>query len=438
MRKQNREFEKQTRYPGLTLDSFVVGACLTLSTFGRAEVIPGVYFPPFGEPLVTLIIYGRYIALATLMIWVAFRLVTTRSIDLVVFPHRGPLLLLWLIQGVFLLKILDARNIAVATLGIASLIVQFCALHMYVYARERRSWVQAGAPSQFVSRSISIFAVLFLCVNLYALRNYPLSSFTPFGRFFGTMVNPQHLMMCAVLASPALWEESKTPTLPLKILAWFAIGGLGFLVYETGSRSGLLAMATVALISNRHLFRGVGPAIFSMVLSIIIIGAGIELWSELTTDFVGRFVDGRSDTRSEIWQNEIDLFLQYPILGVPVNADGRLEFVESLWLSVATNGGIAAAILALIMLVRMLRITATLSPTKTSARSATMYLSSMAAILLLSIFESVFMGLATGMAMLSIMYLAGAEVADRAVRRARLLARQEKRTPPARKQWAIE
>lgn len=396
------------------IDSVLIGLGILFASFGEYSY-PGQYFPPMNYLFELFISYGRYISIAFFLMLILLHSIRQKNlIFLSVKKIRGALAFFWVLQFYFLLKMLYFGNTNVFLLGIFVLAIQLVVLHLYLASSER-IFLDTGLLSlDRVVLSICFFSVPFALINFLSYILYPESSLAKFNlRFFGTMVNPMHFMMTAVLSIPALLYcmRSLQKFSLIWVLLILTIGVLTFLVYATGSRAGLALLVFIFAFGVREVFSSfkLFPILLIVAMALIIVGP--DLYVLLGGDISSKFIVGREDTRSHIWLREWQEFLDNPLFGVSPDKDGRLIFTVTLWLSYASNGGILAIAFAVGMLFYMMKITMILilrlQRTSLFIARSNMYLTVMVSFLALSIFESVFAGLYTSMTMLCIVYLAG-------------------------------
>jgi O-antigen ligase len=414
------------------LDSILIGLSIWFATFGRPGQNSGITLSEFGGPIGYLIEYGRYLSLGSLAALLIVSALKKSSHIRPVIPLKGPLIFLAALQGFFLMKTLAAGNITVAGLGLASLALQFTALYAYVFQTDMKAHARSTNFMSLATNSIAHFGVLFAAVNLIAYLQYPGSSLNDFGRFFGTMSNPQHFGMCAVLALPALCfgmrRAARGVIWPAMLLSAVII--LLFLIYQTGSRSSLFAALLAITIASRDLLRGPLTLIALLLGVALVVAVGFEILLPVYNDFWIRFVENRGDTRSAIWRVALERFFDYPLFGAPTDASGRVVISETVWLSALGSGGLFGAICVLLMLSQLFHRLSFF--TRNSARSSVrnLHLAALSSILALSLFEALFLGLLTGMTMLTILYFTGAEAEIAYRRRVAVSARNQPRRQP--------
>lgn len=257
-------------------------------------------------------------------------------------------------------------------------------------------------------KSIAIFAVIFSASNIFVYFDSHAGVTSFHGRFFGIMINPQHLMMACVMSAPAVLVALRTPNTNLlgKAVLWGTLTSLGFFVYESGSRSGLVAFVSVLLIGYRDYFLAKRLPATVLVVTIVGIPLGYLLFADVVGSIEARFIAGRQDTRSWIWMREWREFLEYSSFGVGLDENNRLHFAEMFWLSVASNGGIVGILLALPIawwLLSSAFSSTTLGLKRPNDLRLTMVAGSSVAILGLTLFESILAGLLTAHTMLAVL-----------------------------------
>lgn len=149
----------------------------------------------------------------------------------------------------------------------------------------------------------------------------------------------------------------------LGLLPIFAAGAV-----LSGSRGGLVAAASIAVIALPALFRQLGWR-RSFGFAVLVLGGAVVSFlafgNALTTVFEQRvvlltLVDGYSSGRSEIVAAALDLFREHPIVGVGldgyyglVGQYAGLEYPHNLFLAAAAEGGLIGLVFLLLPLMYM-------------------------------------------------------------------------------------
>jgi hypothetical protein len=126
---------------------------------------------------------------------------------------------------------------------------------------------------------------------------------------------------------------------------WAAlIGIIGVFQLWTGSRTGLLASGLGLMV----MFRLQIGRLAMLALVAGAAGLAITLLFEDSTANLSRYVEG-GDTRTAVFEQAIDDFLEAPILGqLPFSRDGAISGVESTWLRALAALGIVGGLLVVL------------------------------------------------------------------------------------------
>jgi hypothetical protein len=137
---------------------------------------------------------------------------------------------------------------------------------------------------------------------------------------------------------------------------------------------------------------------------------GPFLLDDLNSLIMGRFVEGRADTRSGGWTLAWHAFLDNPMFGVaPNELSGRLIFVENFVLAAASTGGFIALALALLVVIGI--VSSCFSLMRLQRRGVMeksaidMYLATASSLLIVSLFEAALLGIIAAHTMLAYVYI---------------------------------
>ena len=378
--------------------SFLLALSIWLAAFGNAVRKDGRDYGAFDPFTEALIAYGRPLSIITIStVILIFFASGQRFRKFGVFKFGGILLC---VQIFFIVKIFYAGALAFSVQALITYLIIFFGLYLYPFSR--------SGDIAFHSSILVYFGLLFAAINVYVYWLHPVPSQTDFGRFFGVMQNPQHFAISAMLPLPAMvfgFASNNSSALKRVLLAIATIA-LGFLIYRTGSRMGVLSLLLLCGLLAVFYRRKLGNFLFAALFLFAYL-ATTELLSLAQFDALDRFVDGRTNTRSFVWEREFSDFLSHPLFGVPPNEDLRLEFAENLWLSWASNGGIIVSFLGMLLLFQILNFIYVfgVKKSKTGARdsqsSEKIVVISLSIILFQSLFESVFAGILSSMTMLT-------------------------------------
>jgi hypothetical protein len=295
--------------------------------------------------------------------------------------------------------------------AIAVIAISAVVLVMVVTEIELRSILSPQPVSSKIALIGVLFAGLLVTTNLYALMFHTDSSLHN-SRMHGTTINPQHLaMMCALSVAPVIyWIRRLSLASVMGALCGAIYCGLAGILYFTGSRMGFLALVVVTCVSLREWLVGSkfagGVLLFVVFLGLL----GPFLLDDLNSLIMGRFVEGRADTRSGGWTLAWQAFLDNPMFGVaPNELSGRLIFVENFVLAAASTGGFIALALALLVVFGIVSSCFSLMRLQkpgTIERSAIdMYLATASALLIVSLFEAALLGIIAAHTMLAYVYI---------------------------------
>jgi len=352
----------------------------------------------YSENIDWILINGRNIAIA---LAVVLALINYRNIFKVIRMPRSKLIEAFLMfQVFFIVKIWVYGDKDFALQGAAIL---FLLGVVTINVIDRIIWFD----DQFISKVLLAFSVAFVVVNIYVYVVYQDIS-AVHGRLFATMVNPQHLTMTSALALPAVFGSFliERRSRLSDVLGIVVCSGLMFIIFKTGSRTGLFvaAFSLLTLIILKYKAKVALFLAFSVALTMLLHPEGAFFVDEVSE------YTSRGDTRSEIWQDELDYFIKNPLFGKDLNAQGRVAFSESLWLSILSNAGIFGLVITIYLMSRIIKLIILINKLQTqTAQLKYVYSISLSIIFFMSFFESLFAGYLTSMTYLSCLYFLGAE-----------------------------
>ncbi|MBB3189441.1 hypothetical protein [Halomonas cerina] len=206
------------------------------------------------------------------------------------------------------------------------------------------------AISQHQKININVEDFLFICgasfffiavINGYVL--FAESDFFIHSRFYGLTYNPNVLAYTISILSFAFLSFYKK-VFPIAFLhapvALVVLSLACILVLETGSRGGLSLMVFSFFFNAYILVRGrVILVLFSLFLFLL----GILYFFDVgLTEYFDIF-SGRQNTRFYVWEDQVDLFLKYPIFGEPWLGE-TIRFGENSYFGSASQLGVAGGV----------------------------------------------------------------------------------------------
>lgn len=245
-------------------------------------------------------------------------------------------------------------------------------------------------------RTYALVSIPYIVFNLmqYAFSpNYTIVS----GRFAGISGNPQHAaMMFAFLTVTLAWLLSR-PRENWIVLPVFAvmIGLSVLLVAWTGSRTGALAgFIGVVLIFRKQAVALVlvgGFTAGAALLAATIVGEGQDAFERITST---------ENTRQQVWMMGLEEFVKTPIFGGLGDPSGaNMKVIESTPIQtlqvLGVSGFVPLLLTYLCIIMSVVRLQA-IRRVRTDLRAAIDYTTAMwAMVLLMSIFEAIFLGILT-------------------------------------------
>lgn len=389
------------------------GAALWFAAFAKAQDYDGQFYPPMNGLLEVLFAQGRSLSFGAMLLAVAAHFVFGRGLKRMRWRNAS---IYVAAANVFLLfKLMLYGNYDIFLQGTFAIVIQILLYVVFASAYEREELEKKSQVSHVV-QVVCVFSVLFVLTNMYAFAYFPGSSIIPAnGRFFGITANPQHLAMSSALCVPAL----------LYCVVRFGIGSVVgvsagvlascvlFIEYQTGSRLGLGATALCIVVASRY-FLDRRRIVYAVMFGALALPLAYVLFYDTISDLLwSRFVEGRTDTRSEYWASGWDAFYQSPLVGIePTGDPPRYYFTVSSWVSAAYSGGVVALGLLILFLFSVagyvLRINKLRSHRSIDKEYTDLYISAIAMILALSFLEAVFLGVFASHTMLVYLYVAGA------------------------------
>lgn len=337
------------------------------------------------------------------------------------FRHiSGPAWIAWVITLFLLIKIYVLGGNLMFFLQATFLAVVQISLLLICVSGEQSRYGNSNQRTPLLSNfeaGVFIFSGLFAGLNVALLVVAPQAVSTWFGRFYGVTANPQHTMMICVLCIPfcvLVWRTKHRPMYE-RAYALVALLGLAIVIFNTGSRTGFIGGFLVLAVCYSDRLKGKRLAgtlfgAFSAAVGLALV-FGSRIWTVIFNTVDEEYIAGREDTRTYVWQREFSEFIDHWQFGVPLEEHGRLNFAETYWISVASNGGIFGLVFVMILLGMLLytiqRLTAAGLRSGSPLRYR-IYASASLAVLILSVVESILAGLIVAHTMLSTGILATA------------------------------
>ena len=330
----------------------------------------------------------------------------------------GPAWIAWIINLFLLIKIyVLGGDLVFFSQAILLALIQISLLLISVAGEQRRYGnlnLRTSLLSNFEA-SVFIFAGMFAALNVVLLVFAPQAVSTWFGRFYGVTANPQHTMMIAVLCMPVCVLVLRLANRPFlqRAAAFLTMIGLAVVVFNTGSRTGLIGTVLILCVCYFDRLGGkrIIGTLFGFFAAAVVasLAFGSRLWAIIFSSVEEQYIVGREDTRSFVWVREFDRFVEHWQFGVPIDESGRLYFSETYWLSIATNGGVIGLLLVCMVLAMLLfvitRLFAMFVRDKGSKRIQ-VYASGCLVVMVLATFESILAGILAVYTMIATGYLA--------------------------------
>lgn len=389
------------------------GASLWFAAFAKAQDYEGQLYPPMNAPLEAIFEQGRNLSFATMLLAVTVALTLGNGFRRM--DWRSASLYIAAVNVFLLFKLFLYGNTGIFLQGTFAIFVQMLVFVVCAAGYERESFRQRSYMPHVV-QTIYVFALLFVSCNMYVYFYFPGSSIVlSSSRFFGITANPQHLAMSCALCVPALLYcvvrygmKSIVGTLAVTIMACVL-----FIEYHSGSRLGFFSTIICIILACRF-FLDRRRFVYVIILGALAMPVlYVSLYDSIADLIRSRFVEGRTDTRSEYWASGWDQFIRNPLLGGEPSGDPpKYYFTVSSWISAAYSGGMIALLLLFLFLFSAIgyifRINKLRDLRSMEQEYADLYISAIALILTVSVFEAVFLGVFSAHTMMVYLYVAGA------------------------------
>lgn len=311
--------------------------CCFTASLGKFE-LPFYGAPALVFPLEQIRALGRPLTIVLLGILSLLTLKANRQDNLRTIPKS---LLYWgLVQVVVLIKTALQGDWTFALLNAATLGAVF-----FVTVNGFTAWLHDEKDFYLAVWSLAISGVIFIVANSYqAAQNlYPLMYIG--GRFSGTTNNPNMaaLVLASSIPSFLFFIEDRRTRSWLKLLCLLVLIVAMVFLFLTGSRTGvILAFIAVFIFYRQRLWflirLALSAGVLFLLLQPLLPTNSVNLMIVQPDMLWERYRFG-SDTRSQIWLNLLNDFLNNPFFGKPFQGD-RLSVGESSWLTVAAMLGI--------------------------------------------------------------------------------------------------
>lgn len=388
------------------------GMALWFAAFAKAQDFEGQLYPPMNAPLELLFAQGRNLSLGAMFIAIVATLMLGKGIRRR--DWRNASMYIAAVNVFIIFKLFLYGNSEIFILGSFAIAIQILVFVVCASRYERESF-EGSNLMPYVVKVIYIFSILFLSCNVYAYIYFPGSSAVKFSaRFFGVTANPQHLAMVCALCVPALLYcvvHYRVKSI-VGVSAGVMLACVLFLEYQSGSRLGFFG-TLLCIIMGSRVFLDRRRIVYVLILSVLALPLVYFSFYDSISDLIrSRFVEGRSDTRSEYWVAGWNQFLQSPFVGSePSEEPARYYFTVSSWISAASSGGVIALAFMLMFLISSIgyffKVTR-LRYCRFDTEHVDLYLSAIVLILAISVFEAVFLGVFSSHTMMVYLYIAGA------------------------------
>ncbi|MER8423315.1 O-antigen ligase family protein [Mesorhizobium sp. M1403] len=327
------------------------GAALWFAAFARAQDFEGQLYAPMNGPLEALFSQGRTLSLGAMLLAIAVTLKSGKRLNRAAW--RNASFYVAAVNLIILIKLMLYGNYSIFFQGSFAIFVQLSLFVLCTYVHEQDDIMRRSGVS-YVAEALYVFSVLFILTNIYVYIYFEHSSTVLLSkRFFGITANPQHLAMSIALCTPVLLYY-------IVRYGVFRIAGLSsalllsivlFIEYLTGSRLGFLSSMICIAAASRY-FLDWRRFLYLMSLGILVLPIAYVSFYASTSELIwSRFIEGRTDTRSDTWASGWDAFLQNPWFGgAPGGDPPRYGFIESTWISAAYSGGFVALGILLVFL----------------------------------------------------------------------------------------
>ncbi|RWH82935.1 MAG: hypothetical protein EOQ86_03320 [Mesorhizobium sp.] len=387
------------------------GMALWFAAFAKAQDFEGQLYPPMNAPLEVLFAQGRNLSLGAMLIAVVVTLMLGKGIRRI--DWRNASMYIAAVNVFIIFKLFLYGNSEIFILGSFAIAIQILLFVVCASRYERESFDGSNLMPHVV-KVIYIFSILFLSCNVYAYIYFPGSSVVKFsGRFFGVTANPQHLAMVCALCVPALLYcvVHYGAQSIVGVSAGAMLACVLFLEYQSGSRLGFFGTLLCIIIGCR-VFLDRRRIVYVLILSILALPLVYFSFYDSISELIrSRFVEGRSDTRSEYWVAGWNQFLQSPLIGSePIGEPAKYYFTVSSWISAASSGGVIALVFLILFLMSSIGYVFNVNRlrSRVDTEYVDLYLSAIVLILAISVFEAVFLGVFSSHTMMVYLYIAGA------------------------------
>ncbi|MER8887042.1 O-antigen ligase family protein [Mesorhizobium sp. M0816] len=389
------------------------GAALWFAAFAKAQDFEGQLYPPMNAPLEALFSLGRTLSFGTMLLAVVVTLTFGSGLNRM--DWRNASMYIAAVNVFILFKLMLYGNYEIFFQGSFAIIIQMLVFVVCASGYEKEEFDQQNHVSHVV-QILYVFSVLFIFTNVYAFVYFPSSSTVQAsGRFFGITANPQHLAMSCALCAPAL----------LYCLVHYGVRSIIgasagimsscvlFIEYESGSRLGFIATSICIIMACRY-FLDRRRIVYVMIVGALALPVAYASFYESISGLLrSRFLEGRTDTRSEYWISGWNDFLQNPLVGIePTGDPPKYYFTVSSWVSAAYSGGVIALVLLLVFLFSAISYVFRINKLRTlpyiDQEYVDLHISAVTMILVLSVFEAVFLGVFSTHTMMVYLYVAGA------------------------------
>ncbi|UXE61041.1 MAG: O-antigen ligase family protein [Woronichinia naegeliana WA131] len=301
----------------------------------------GLIAPSLAFPLEQLRANGRPLAIALLVLLLIIALNSPNPKGKLSTPE--PIIYLWIVQSVILIKTLDGGDIIAG-----SLVFAIFSSVVIMHLRGPAVWIQDERSLRLGFWAIAMVGVIFSIANLYQARvNLAAITFV-MGWFHGTTANPQAcgLLIAMTIPSiicliyydyPVLWKR----------VFWILILSILFLgLYKTASRTSMIMTFVGILFFFRYRMGSIFiPTVFGLVTIYFILSfTDFNIQAE---DPTMTKISAFQNTRELVWQSQLNMFIANPLFGSPLTGD-RMRFGENSWLGVASGLGLSGLIPMLI------------------------------------------------------------------------------------------
>ncbi|WP_055074293.1 O-antigen ligase [Pseudanabaena sp. 'Roaring Creek'] len=298
--------------------------------------------PSLVFPLQQIREVGRPLAIVLLLMLIIVALKTKSYWRQKIIPK--PVIYIVLVQCMIFIKILIYGDVGFAFLSATT----FGGLVWSILWGPSR-WLQDDRNFQLGIWAIAMVGTIFIIANGYQALIDPYAITFVHGWFLGTTGNPHHAAVLITATIPSFLflyfqrEQSR----------WMRGLWIGLLVMSifallmTASRTG----AIMAVVSVLMFFRYRGGNLLQLALFIGVIAAiTLPFLSPSDADTTGIFTSTvdkwdnlDSNTRENVWNGYLNLFIENPLFGAPFQGD-RLLFGESSWLGVLGSLGLIGAV----------------------------------------------------------------------------------------------